>query len=292
MVIILISNNTRKVVIISDMDGCLLDKTYDYRQALPAIDFIRKQGFILILNTSKTRYEVEYYIDKWGLRGREIFIVENGAAIYLNKHLFETRYQAYQNNIITLNNYLSIVLGMKRSLIEEKISDIIEATTEEIMWLHDITPEFFSKLTGLPVDMSKKALMRDYSTLFHPHKKTSRLNEIIKEIKSRGLNVTTGSGIIYLVTGRHDKGTATKIVIDLIRRSTGLEEIVTIGIGDGLNDLPMLIVTDLSIVLGNNKCLLNELMKKDKIIHIPYKGPYAWLEGIKKALKIVFEGAA
>ncbi len=292
MVIILTSNNTRKVVIISDMDGCLLDKTYDYRQALPAIEFIRKQGFILILNTSKTRYEVEYYIDKWGLRGREIFIVENGAAIYLNKHLFETRYRVYPDNITTIDNYLLIVLGMRRSLIEEKISDIIEATAGEIIWLNDITPEFFSKLTGLPVEMSKKALMRDYSTLFHPLKKTSRLDEIIEEIKSRGLNTTTGSGIIYLVIGRHDKGTATKTIINLLRRSTGFEDVVTIGIGDGLNDLPLLLVTDVSIVLGNNEYLLNKLMKKDKIIHIPYKGPYAWLEGIKKAIKIVFEGAA
>ena len=274
------------------MDGCLLDKTYDYRQALPAIEFIRKQDFILILNTSKTRYEVEYYIDKWGLRGREIFIVENGAAIYLNKHLFETKYWVYLNNSVVINNYLSIVLGIKRSLIERKISDIIEATAGEIIWLHDITPELFSKLTGLPVEMSKKALMRDYSTLFHPLKKNSHLNEIIEEIKSRGLNATTGSGIIYLVTGRHDKGTATKTIIDLLRRIAGFEEVVTIGIGDGLNDLPMLLVTDISIVLGNNEYLLNKLMKKDKVIHIPYKGPYAWLEGIKKAIKIVFEGAA
>ena len=292
MVIFLTSKNARKVVIISDMDGCLLDKTYDYRQALPAIEFIRKQDFILILNTSKTRYEVEYYIDKWGLRGREIFIVENGAAIYLNKHLFETKYWVYLNNSFVINNYLSIVLGIERSLIERKISDIIEATAGEIIWLHDITPELFSKLTGLPVEMSKKALMRDYSTLFHPLKKNSHLNEIIEEIKSRGLNATTGSGIIYLVTGRHDKGTATKTIIDLLRRIAGFEEVVTIGIGDGLNDLPMLLVTDISIVLGNNEYLLNKLMKKDKVIHIPYKGPYAWLEGIKKAIKIVFEGAA
>ncbi len=292
MVIILTNNNTRKVVIISDMDGCLLDKTYDYRQALPAIEFIKKQDFILIFNTSKTRYEVEYYIDKWSLRGREIFIVENGAAIYLNKHLFEAKYQVYQNNMVAINDYLSIILGMKRSLIEEKISDIIEVTTGEIIWLKDITPEFFSKLTGLPIEMSKKALMRDYSTLFHPLKKTSRLNKVIEKIKSRGLNATTGSGIIYLVTGKHDKGIATKTVINLLRRMTGFEEVITIGIGDGPNDLPMLLVTDVSIVLGNNEYLLNKLMKKDKVIHIPYKGPYAWLEGVKKAIKIVFEGAA
>ena len=287
----LTNNNTRKVVIISDMDGCLLDKTYDYKQALPAIEFIKKQDFILILNTSKTRYEVEYYIDKWSLRGKEIFIVENGAAIYLNKHLFEAKYQVYQNNVVAINDYLSIVLGMQRGSIEEKISDIIEATIGKIIWLKDITPELFSKLTGLPIEMSKKALMRDYSTLFHPLKKTGCLNKVIEEIKSRGLNATTGSGIIYLVTGKHDKGIATKTVIDLLRKMTNFEEVVTIGIGDGPNDLPMLLVTDVSVVLGNNEYLLDKLMKKDKVIHIPYKGPYAWLEGIKKAIKIVFEGA-
>ncbi len=273
------------------MDGCLLDKTYDYRQALPAIEFTKKQDFILILNTSKTRYEVEYYIDKWSLRGREIFIVENGAAIYFNKDLFES-FQLDSNNDVYINNYFSVILGLKRELIEQKISDIIESTTGEIMWLKDITPEFFSKLTGLPVEMSRKALMRDYSTLFHPLKKTSRLNEIIEEIKSRGLNASTGSGVIYLVTGKHDKGIATKTVIDLLRKRTEFGKVVTIGIGDGPNDLPMLLITNVSIVLGNNEYLLSNLMKKDKIIHIPYKGPNAWLEGIKKAIKIVFEGAA
>ncbi|MCD6300803.1 MAG: HAD hydrolase family protein [Staphylothermus sp.] len=273
------------------MDGCLLDKTYDYRQALPAINFIKKQDFILILNTSKTRYEVEYYIDKWNLRGKEIFIVENGATIFMNKSLVkEAPLERYTT--IDTDNYFSVILGLRRDVIEKKIKDIIESTSDEILWLKNITPKHFSELTGLPLYLSEKALMRDFSTLFHPLKKNERLQETIEKIESRGLNVSTGSGIIYLVTGRHDKGLATKTVLDLLRKEHISDEVITIGVGDGANDLPMLLVTDISVVLGRNEHLLNNLRRKNYVIHIPYKGPDAWFKGVKKAVEIVFEGAA
>ncbi|HSW51881.1 MAG TPA: mannosyl-3-phosphoglycerate phosphatase, partial [Sulfuricaulis sp.] len=50
------------ILVFSDMDGCLLDHhTYEWEPARPAIDTLKRFHIPLVLTTSKTRAEVEYW---------------------------------------------------------------------------------------------------------------------------------------------------------------------------------------------------------------------------------------
>jgi mannosyl-3-phosphoglycerate phosphatase family protein len=271
-----------KVIIISDMDGCILDETYSYLSSLNIIKYIYENNYLLILNTSKTRSEIKYYLDKWGLWDKEYgYVVENGAAIHLSlsttiPNIF------FKHGFKHVNHEYVLVNGLETLMITKMIGDIIEKTRGKALWLHDLTPQYFSKITGLPIELAVLALRRDYSQIFHPLNK-SIIRDIIREINSRGLRVSTGSGIIYSVTGDHDKGTATsqltRLFDDLYDR-----KYVTIGVGDGLNDLPMLRVTDYSIILGCRKELVEGLKDKEKVYVSCSKGPKAWINMVKKVV--------
>ncbi len=262
-----------KIIVITDLDGCLLDpRTYDAEEAKPYLNVLINRGIRIIFNSSKTRLEQLYYREIWGVN--DIFVVENGAAIHY------PRRKSYE---ITIN-------GIPRRVIEEGIRDIIDKTKRKLLWLEDMTPADFSNITGLPVDISVFALEREYSTLFHPLRISSdELKKVIAEIEARGFRVSTGSGRVYLVTGDHDKGLATKQVINMVSTIyvKTHRHLVFIGVGDGMNDYPMLRYTDYSIVLGN-KDLYNKLLlvkKPYQVIYVDERGPKAWFTAINGLLE-------
>ncbi len=254
------------IYIVTDLDGCLLDpSTYDYREAIPVISEALSRGVELVFNSSKSRVEQEYFREKWGLRN--IFVAENGAAIYIPVE----------------HGYNTVVNGVPRERIERDLRDLIERSSDKLLWLRDMDPFKFSQITNYPPEVSRLALIREYSTLFHPLVQDKvYIRRIIYEIERRGYIAQTGSGRIYLVTGRHDKGVATR---QLRSRLDGL----FVGIGDGFNDLPMLVETDYSIVLGNRDLYdrLLSVKQKDKTVYIDDRGPKAWLQGVTRILRII-----
>ena len=75
-------------VIITDLDGTLLDHdTYSYEAAAHALAEITLRGIPLILNSSKTRSEIEELRER--LLNDHPFVVENGAAVYSPIAYFE-----------------------------------------------------------------------------------------------------------------------------------------------------------------------------------------------------------
>ncbi len=272
-----------KIIIISDMDGCILDETYNYLSSLDIIKYVYKNKYLLILNTSKTRSEIKYYLDKWGLWSKEYgYVVENGAAIYLS--LNTTIPDIFsKHGFRRVDHEYTLVNGLEASIITKMVSDIIEKTRGKALWLHDLTPQYFSRITGLPIELAVLALKRDYSQIFHPLDK-SIVGDIISNINSRGLRVSTGSGVIYSVTGDHDKGTAVSQLIKLFNDLYS-GEYVTIGVGDGLNDLPMLKVTDYSIILGCRRELVEGLRGREKVYASCDRGPKAWISMVKKVVR-------
>ncbi|MEO2152689.1 MAG: mannosyl-3-phosphoglycerate phosphatase, partial [Thermococcus sp.] len=68
-------------VIFLDLDGTLLGSDYSPERARLVIEELLGRGYEVVVNTSKTRYEVEYYLKAWGLE--KPFVVENGSAVYV-----------------------------------------------------------------------------------------------------------------------------------------------------------------------------------------------------------------
>jgi mannosyl-3-phosphoglycerate phosphatase len=74
------------LVFITDLDGTLLDANYSYEAAQSALKLLRDLGIPLVLCTSKTRAEVEFF--RLWLNNQHPFIVENGGALYIPEAYF------------------------------------------------------------------------------------------------------------------------------------------------------------------------------------------------------------
>ena len=82
----------KKLIIFTDLDGTLLDhKTYAATKARQALLCLKKNNIPLIICTSKTRPEIEFYRQK--LRISHPFIAENGGAIFIPKGYFSFKFK-------------------------------------------------------------------------------------------------------------------------------------------------------------------------------------------------------
>ncbi len=108
--------------------------------------------------------------------------------------------------------------------------------------------------------------------------------DLVKEkIKQRGLNYVWG-GRFHHILGKNDKGRAVEILKELYENQ--LFSILTVGIGDSLNDVPMLLAVDEPILLKEEDDLLPEgLSSSQKLIVMEGKGPKVWNEVVLNVLK-------
>ena len=267
-----------RLVIMTDLDGCVLDPgTYDYKTVLPLVERLKKQGIEIIFNSSKTRLEQLLYIKRLGLQD-VVFIVENGAAIYIPKK------KAVEESIndkgcFDKDDYYVCVLGKTIDEIKKTINDIINDYRDYIMWMDEITPELFTELTGLPVDESVLALKREYSYLFIPKTEDkSIINEVVEKIKKRGLNIQISGVGISQINGKHDKGKALQLLRNLLKE---YREAHIIAVGDAMNDASMLRVADTGVLLGVNPDVIARVERYDLVI-MNSKGSRAWRNALAR----------
>ena len=64
------------LIIFTDLDGTLLDSGYSFRKAMPALRLIKEKDIPLVLCSSKTKTEIDYYRKK--LENDHPFVSENG----------------------------------------------------------------------------------------------------------------------------------------------------------------------------------------------------------------------
>lgn len=229
-----------KLLIFTDLDGTMLNHDdYSYRDALPAIDRIRKSGISLILTTSKTRKEVELLRNEMGIY--DPFIVENGAAIY-----FPNEYRKF---IIEDTRHESPFLVIQLGLSYDRIRSFINEVREQynIRGFGDMSVDEIAHLTGLSREQAEFAGSREYTEPFimDPDQDIDTLQDLAVE---KDIKVTKGGRFYHMIGLNQDKGEAVKIIRDIFDRKERKRHL-TIGIGDSINDVPMLDNVDIPVLI-------------------------------------------
>ncbi|MCL7412106.1 MAG: HAD-IIB family hydrolase [ANME-2 cluster archaeon] len=228
-------------VIFTDMDGTLLDHTsYSYEAALEALDLIRKKNIPLVFCTSKTRAELDVYSKQLELY--HPLISENGGAIFIPEDYFDF---PYEYDTIS-DHYKVIELGVKYDILTKTLKEICTDIQCQAIGFGDMDIDEVSMDTGLSTEAAALAKRRDYDEAFRVLSPAPKADELEREIVRRGFNYTRG-GRYYHIMGNNDKGGAVDILTGLYHRMW--PEIRTIGIGDSLNDLPMLKAVDIAILV-------------------------------------------
>lgn len=228
-----------KPVIFTDLDGTLLHPVdYSFDAARQALALIKKKNIPLVFTSSKTRAEIEELRKK--LSNRDPFISENGAAVFIPEGYFpfptEGEGGKGGEGGEGKDGYIVKTLGSPVAEVREALAEIREATGANIRGFSDMSVEEVARLTGLGAHEAGLSKMREFDEPFIIEGDGSVIEEVLGGIERKGFNWTRGR--FYHITGKHDKGGAVRILKDLFTTVYG--RITTIGLGDNLNDVPLL----------------------------------------------------
>lgn len=263
-----------KLIVISDLDGTLLDSlTYSFEEALPCVELLREKGVPLILCSSKTSSEIEVCRER--LCNKDPFISENGGGVFIPERyfLFETKGEIK-------DGFRVIPLGTPYPEIREVFSSVRKQTAAKVRGFGDMTAEEVTASTGLPPSDAALALKREFGEPFI-FEDEHHTESFLEAIEAAGLHWTKGS--IYHALGDNDKGKAVQVLTGLYKKAFGA--VRTIGIGDGLNDLPMLRTVDCPVLVQKKDGGYERGMDVPGLIRAQGIGPRGWRSALEALIK-------
>jgi len=229
-----------KWLLFTDLDGTLLNyDDYSCEEARPVLDRIRREGIPLVIASSKTRAEVEVLQESLELRMP--FIVENGGGIY-----FPRGYRGIPFlPAVEREPYFAIRLGMGYGEIRQFVVNLQPRIP--LRGFGDMTVEEVARLTDLSPERARLAKQREFSEPFLLED-GNRLPELTALAKDAGLSVTRGGRFYHLQRHGQDKGRAARFVQAVFQRHWN-ERARTVGLGDSLNDVPLLMAVDHPVLI-------------------------------------------
>ncbi len=251
--------------VVSDVDGTLMDHSYDLTPAKETIKNLQKLSIPVILCTSKTAAEVKVIRDDLNLK--DPYIVENGAAIY-------------GESLKKVNG--QIILGKKYEILEEILNIISKEIDYKLIPLNNLTDKEATKLTGLKGNSLNLMRDRHWSMPFlnPPSFLEDRIKNCCKKFK---VEIFKGNRMSHLLSKDSNKGKA----INALKKYSCNQNIKIIGLGDSPNDLPLLLNSDIRIVIpsmnGPNLSLLDQLKDFDFTLASEPNG-YGWKIEINKLI--------
>ena len=251
--------------VVSDVDGTLMDHSYDLTPAKETIKKLQKLSIPVILCTSKTASEVKVIRKELNLT--DPYIVENGAAIY-------------GESLGRANG--EIILGKRYEFLEEILNFISKEVDYKLIPLNNLTDQEATKLTGLKGNSLNLMRDRHWSMPFlnPPSFLEQKINICCKKFE---VNIFKGNRMSHLLSINSNKGKA----INALKKCSNIKNIQIVGLGDSPNDLPLLLNSDIRIVIpgidGPNFDLLEKLKDSEFILASDPNGQ-GWKNEINKLI--------
>ena len=252
--------------VVSDVDGTLMDHSYDLTPAKETIRLLQELTIPVILCTSKTAAEVKVIRKKLNLT--DPYIVENGGAIY-------------GESLMKVNG--EIILGEKYEKLEYILNCISKEINYDLVPINNISDQEATKLTGLTGNSLKLMRDRHWSMPFlnPPENKEEDISICCKRFD---VEIFRGNRMSHLLSINSNKGKA----INALKKYSNNKNIKIIGLGDSPNDLPLLLNSDYKIVIpspsGPNLKLL-EMLNDYKFTLACDPNGFGWKNEINKLIK-------
>ena len=203
--------------VVSDVDGTLMDHSYDLTPAKETIKFLQELSIPVILCTSKTAAEVKVIRKELNLT--DPYIVENGAAIH-------------GETLKRVNG--EIILGEKYEILENILSSISNEINYDLQPLNNISDQEATELTGLKGHSLDLMRDRHWSMPFlnPPENKEEEINICCKRF---GVEIFRGNRMSHMLSINSNKGKA----INALKNYSNNSNIKIIGLGDSPNEFPL-----------------------------------------------------
>ncbi len=257
-------------VVVTDLDGCLLDpETHRFEAARPALQALKQRGIPLVLCSSKTRAEMEALHALLGLDAP--FVFENGGGIVIPPGAPWSRVARRDGGPLLVR------LGVPLLDLGRALLDIAKEAGARLRGFSRLSAREVSDLTGLPDEEVERARLREHT---EPFVLEAGNEEVVrKAAERRGLRVIRG-GRFHHLSGELDKGKAVRQVLTLLGPTA------SIGLGDAENDLGLLRAVDHPILVprpdgGFDPALDAAFPAADRA---PAAGPAGWNEAVLAAV--------
>jgi mannosyl-3-phosphoglycerate phosphatase family protein len=265
------------LIIFTDLDGTLLDSSYSFAGAVPALNIIQKNNVPLILCSSKTRAEIMHCRKK--LRNIHPFISENGGGIFIPLRYFKFRISNFRSEEI--DDSVVIKLGADYADLRSALREL-RSEGFDVSGFGDMSVQEVSALTGLKPADAARAKRRFFDEPFVFRGPVSDEEKMKQSIRAKGLNYTRGE--FFHLMGNSDKGRAVDVLKSLYTKQRG--EIITVALGDSMNDIEMLERADYPVVIRKQDGSYNpEVLKMvSGCVKSGGAGPEGWNSAVLKLL--------
>ncbi|WP_386082932.1 HAD-IIB family hydrolase [Vreelandella sp. F11] len=262
-------------LIVTDLDGSLLDHhSYDFSPAAPWLARLKQMGVPVIPVTSKTRAELIPLREALGLTATP-FIAENGAVIGLPPgwcHARLDRPGSGRDGVVIKHpgvdiGFIRARLKVWRERLNIRFTRMGELSVPEVM-----------ELTGLDAVRARDARQREGSEPLLWHDSEVALASFRAALEGDGLQLTQGGRFWHVMGLSADKGSAVEW---LVKRFTALRgrTPISLGLGDGPNDITMLEAVDQAVVIRGCHELAVE-PHNASLYRTDATGPTGWAEGV------------
>jgi len=262
-------------LVVTDLDGSLLDHhSYDFSPAAPWLARLKQMGVPVIPVTSKTRAELIPLREALGLTATP-FIAENGAVIGLPPgwcHARLDRPGSGPDGVVIKHpgvdiGFIRARLKVWRERLGIRFTRMGEMSVAEVM-----------ELTGLDAVRARDARQREGSEPLLWQDSEAALETFRTALEGDGLQLTQGGRFWHVMGRSADKGSAVEW---LVKRFTALRgrAPISLGLGDGPNDITMLEVVDQAVVIRGCHDLAVE-PNNASIYRTDATGPTGWAEGL------------
>lgn len=262
-----------KTIIFTDLDGTLLHpKTYSFEAARPALDKVRERDIPLVFVSSKTRAELEVWRRR--LDNHHPFITENGGGIFIPEDYF-----AFPVEEEMRNGYTVVSLGAPYAEIRRRFAEMRERLSIAVQGFGDMTVDEIAALVGLSHEDAVLAKEREFGEPFFFEGEVD--GRFFKAIEAQGLCWTQGR--FFHLMGDNDKGKAMRILKKYY--AVDYDRIISIGLGDGFNDLPLLQEVDRPVLIPKEDGSYDPRIDLSGLIRAKGIGPAGWNEAVLELIR-------
>ena len=270
-----------RLVVFTDLDGTLLDHDdYSFEAARPALAQLEALHIPVILTTSKTATEVLSL--RRELDNQHPFIVENGGTIVIPKEYFKTATLPHAANEDAEFIYYQLVTSYR------EIIRLLHALREEYGFkftgFADMRPTELAKETGLSLDYAILAKRRDSTEPIKWEGDAASLQLLKDKLAEHNLNITQGVRFKY-VRANVDTADGVEILVDAFRQEYPDSDWISIGLGDGGNDVGMLNLVDQAVVVRPKSGGDPLVVDNPRCLTTDAPGPAGWNRAIQQLLK-------
>ena len=232
------------LVVFTDLDGTLLrQEDYDWSPAREALAALKRRRVPLVIASSKTRAEIEAWRRRIGTG--DPFISENGGALYAPEGSTPGPIPGAE----PVDGYFRVELGAPYARLRGALPTLARDLGVGLRGFGDMEAGEIGRLAGLSGEDLELARCREYDEPFVPSRALTGGEETRLEERARamGLRVTRG-GRFHHLTGPSDKGRAVRLLMSGYR--AGGRSPLSLGLGDGPNDLELLQAVDRAVVVA------------------------------------------